>query len=180
MNAISPQHSDFAARLQRIEAGVKSKKQTLFVGMDEVYQLDRREKVVKLSGGQKLVRAIFGPFVVCFGLALGAASFGLGRVMMFHVQGLPAAQLNPDVSMVAEGVIGFAIAMILGSVLGFRSGQATLMKFCGAFLGVLAFHNAVLLYPEFFQTVTSPDWVQAITAKASLGSLSWRGTIISL
>jgi len=178
MNAISHNHSDFAARVKRIEKGAKS--QTLYVGVDEAYTLKRREKLVRLTAGQRFFRKAAAPFAIVIALAVGAASHGLGRVAMFHLKGMPDPSVSPDIDMLEQCVIGFAIAMVVGAVLGLRSGRATVMSLAGALLGVLLFHNAVHLYPDFFTLVTSPDWVHQIVARTSYWSVLWRGEIIAL
>ena len=176
MNAMSQNHSDFAARMKRIEMGAKT--QTLFVGVDEVYQVKRREKLVKLSRGQRLVRKIAVPFTVLMALAVGVASHAAGRVAMFHINGMSDPKVSAQIDMLEQWVIGFGIAMLLSAILGLRSGRATVMSLAGAACGVLLFHNAVHLYPDFFELVTSPAWVDQITGGTRFHSILWGGTSI--
>ena len=178
MNAISQGHSEFAARIARIESGAATHRQLLFVGMDEVYHLPLRVRKIRESPAKALVRNAIYPVSLALALVLGAVSHGLGQVARYHIPGLPNLDANPDIEMVVQVVLGVAIAMVLGSLLGLRSNQLTTLKSIGVVLGVLLFHNAVHAYPEFFATLTSKIWVNQIVTHTYAHSILWRGISI--
>ena len=88
---------------------------------------------------------------------------------------MPDLKANPDIEMVVQVVIGFAIAMVLGYFVGLRSNALTSLKSAGSALGVLFFHNAVHLYPQFFALLTSEIWVNQIVSHTHPHTLLWRG-----
>lgn len=178
MNAISQGHSEFAARIARIESGAATYRQLLFVGMDEVYQVPLRVRKIRESSAKALVRNAFYPVSLVLALVLGAVSQGLGQIARYHIQGLPDLNANPDIEMAVQVVLGFAIAMVLGYLMGLRSNQLATLKIIGVVLGILLFHNAVHAYPEFFAILTSKIWVNQIVSHTYANSVQWRGISI--
>ena len=178
MQAISQNHREFAARIARIESGVAASKQLLFVGIDEVYHVPLRVRKVKQSGVRALFRNVMYPVSLVLAVALGTVSHGLGQILRFYVQGLPNLKANPDIEMVVQVVLGFAIAMVLGYLIGLRSNQLITLKAIGVVLGVLLFHNAVHAYPDFFGMLASKIWVNQIVANTQAHSILWRGISI--
>ena len=180
MSTISQGHSDFAARIARIESGAATYRQLLFVGIDEVYQLPLRVRKIKESPVKALFRNAMYPVSMALALVLGAVSHGLGQVARYHLQGMPNLNANPDIEILGQIVIGFSIAMVLGSLIGLRSRALTTLKSTGAALGVLLFHNAVQLYPEIFTVLTSKIWVNQIVSHTEVYSILWRGISFTL
>ncbi len=180
MQAISQNHREFAARIARIESGVAASKQLLFVGMDEVYHVPLRARKVKNSA----IRALFGnalyPVSLVLALTLGTASHGIGQIIRYQIQGLPDLKANPDLEMAVQVVLGFAIAAVLGYLMGLRSNQLAALKAAGVVIGLLFFHNAVRAYPEFFASLTSKVWVNQIVARTQAYSILWRGISLPL
>ena len=180
MNTISQGHSEFAARIARIESGAATYRQLLFVGMDEVYQVPLRVRKIRESSAIAVFRTLIHPVSMAMALALGAVSHGLGQVARYHIQGMPDLNANPDVEMLVQIVIGFSIAMVLGSLVGLRSGSLTPLTSTGAALGVPFFHNAVHLFPELFAIPTSKIWVNQIVSHTEAPSILWRGISFTL
>ena len=178
MNTISQGHSEFAARIARIESGAATYRQLLFVGMDEVYQVPLRVRKIRESSAKALVRNAIYPVSLVLALVLGAVSQGLGQIARYHIQGLPDLNANPDIEMAVQVVLGFAIAMVLGYLMGLRSNQLATLKIIGVVLGILLFHNAVHAYPELFAIPTSKIWVNQIVANTLAHSILWRGISI--
>lgn len=175
MQGISDTHLDFALRLKRIEATSPARTQRVFVGVDETYIVPLRSWKVKQSGLASLVGNALYPLSMVFAVLLGCASEALGMVIRFWVEGLRNWSANPDIEMIKELVLGYAIAMIVGYGMGLRSSTLTSLKLLGAALGVLFFHNAVHLYPEVFAKLTSALWVSQLMAHTKEHSMLWRG-----
>ena len=175
MNAISQNHLDFAARVARIEKNVAGSRQLLFVGVDEVYSMPRRDRKPKPKrGGVLLGRAVY-PVGLVAAVALGALSHALGQIARFHVQGLPDLKSNPDTEMLVQVGVGVVIAMVLGYLLQMNGRRFLLLSSVGVILGVLVLHNAVHLWPGHFATVTSDPWVDQVIGHSKAASLMWRG-----
>ncbi len=175
MTVQTQDHNDFAARIARIESGAAASKQLLFVGIDEVYKVPLRVRKIKRMGLVGFIGNAMYPISMVLAVALGMVSHGLGQVARYQVQGMPDLKANPDIEMVVQVVIGFAIAMVLGYFVGLRSNALTSLKSAGSALGVLFFHNAVHLYPQFFALLTSEIWVNQIVSHTHPHSLLWRG-----
>ena len=175
MQAISDTHHDFSLRLKRIEASVTARTQRVFVGEDESYVVPRHVWKVKKSGLSGLICNAFYPLSMVLALILGMAAHALGMILRFYVQGLPDWKANPDLEMLKQLVLGYALAMVFGYLLGLRSSVLTPLKSVGAALGVLFFHNAVHLYPKIFARLTSELWVSQMMAHTQAHSMLWRG-----
>ena len=180
MQAISQNHSDFAARLARIERNIASSTQLLFVGVDEVYQMPRRDRKPKPSRGRVLVSNVLYPVSMVAAVALGAVSHALGQVARYQVQGMPDLKANPDIESLVQIILGIIISMVLGYFLGLNSRAFTTLKSTGVVIGVLFMHNAVHLYPKLFAALTSEIWVNQIVQHTKLYSIMWRGICFTL
>jgi hypothetical protein len=175
MNAISQNHSDFAARVARIERQSAASVQLLFVGVDEVYAMPRGNRKPKASRGQRFLGNLLYPVSMVSAVVLGAVSHMAGQVMRFHVQGLPDLNANPDIEMLLQICLGIAISMVLGYALGFSSRTFLSLKSAGVVVGVLFGHNAVHLVPKLFAALTSEMWVNLVIRTTEARSMVWRG-----
>lgn len=178
MNAMSQNHSDFAARIARIESGAAASKQTLYVGTDEVYQVPLRVRKVQQSNGAVLFHKLGAAFEMVFALMLGGVSHGLGRLGQFIAHGVTPPLANPDLEMLVQFVTGFLVATILGSAFGLRWKAQLLSKAIGVGCGLLLLHNLVHQLPDLFEMVTSPQWVDQVIAHTKAHSILWRGASI--
>ncbi|MEO8242969.1 MAG: hypothetical protein ABI832_11680 [bacterium] len=175
MTAMSQNHADFAARLARVQRNADSATQMLFVGVDEAYQMPRRERKARRSRGATLLHNILYPFSLVAAVALGTVSHGIGQVARYQVQGLPDLKANPDIEMLVQVILGISISMLLGYALRLHSKSFTTLKSTGVVIGVLFFHNAVHLYPQEFAAVTSEMWVNQLVHHTLPYSMLWRG-----
>ena len=175
MGAITDNHMDFAARIARIEKSGSGATQTLYVGVDEVYAVPRRERKAKASAGRVLLSNFLYPVSLVAAVVLGAVSHGIGQVMRFHIQGVPDLKANPDVEMLVQIILGIVISMVLGFALGLNSRAFTTLKSFGVICGMFFFHNAVHLWPRHFAGVTSELWVNQMVTHTKAYSLMWRG-----
>jgi hypothetical protein len=175
MDAMTENHLDFAARIARIEKGVSSATQLLYVGVDEVYAMPRRDRRPKPSQGKVLITNVLYPVSLVAAVILGAVSHGIGQVARFYVSGVPDLKANPDVEMLVQIILGVAISMVLGFALGLNSRAFTTLKSIGVICGMLFFHNAVHIWPRHFAALTSELWVNQMVTHTKEFSLMWRG-----
>lgn len=175
MQAISANHSDFAARAARVQKNIDGARQLLWVGVDEVYSMPRRERKVRVTGLRAFVGNALYPVSMVAAVVLGAVSHAIGQVARFHVAGMPDQKANPDIETLIQIILGIGIAMALGYVFRLQSKSFTTLKSTGAVLGVLFMHNAVHLYPKAFAAVTSPMWVNQVVSHTQPHSMLWRG-----
>lgn len=174
MDAASQNHLDFVARLARVKHNLASSRQLLFVGVDEVYSMPRRDRKPRPSTVKALLGNVMYPVSMVAALALGALSHGLGQVARFHVQVMPDAA-SPDIEMLVQVMLGIVIAMVLGLALRLNSTAFTMLKSVGVVLGLLMFQNAVHLWPRHFAALTSEPWVTQIISHTKPFSILWRG-----
>ena len=175
MNAISQGHPDFAARLARIEQNIAEARQLLWVGVDEVYSLPRRERKPRVSGFRAALQNAMYPLSIVAAVMLGAVSHAIGQVARYHVQGMPDLNANPDIETFVQIILGIGIAIALGYMFWLHSKSFMTLKSAGVVVGVLFLHNAVHLYPKLFAAVTSPMWVNQVVSDAKVGWMLWRG-----
>ena len=167
--------AEFAERIARINSGAAASKQLLFVGVDEVYKMPLRVRVIKERGVVVLFRNAMYPISLFMAVGLGAVSQGLGQIARYHMTGAAAMIYNPDVEMLVQAIVGFAIAMVIGAFIGLRSNTFTPLKLAGSVLGVMFLHNAVHMFPAFFAMLASKLWVSQIVSHTTAHSVLWRG-----
>lgn len=175
LNAISQNHSDFAARVQRVERQSAASIQLLFVGVDEVHAMPRGNRKPRQTRGQVFVGNLLYPLSMVAAVILGAVSHMIGQVIRFHVQGLPDLNANPDIETLVQIILGIVISMGLGYTLGLNSKAFLTLKSAGVVAGVLLGHNAVHLAPKAFAAVTSGMWVNQVVSTTHAHSILWRG-----
>lgn len=175
MQGISDTHCDFSLRLKRIEATAAARTQRLFVGEDESYLVPLRTWKVERSGLAVMLGNASYPMSMVIAVVMGVAAHGLGMVIRFWLEGLRDWSANPDMEMIKQLVLGYALAIVLGYLIRLRSTTLTSLKLLGAVLGVLFFHNAVHLYPAVFAKLTSALWVSQLMAHTTAHSMLWRG-----
>jgi hypothetical protein len=175
LSGVSANHADFAARIARVEKNIAGAKQLLWVGMDEVYAMPRRERKPRATGARAAFLNAMYPLSMVAAVALGAVSHGLGQVARYHVQGMPDPKANPDIETLVQVILGIVISIALGYVFRLQSKSFMTLKSTGVVFGVLFFHNAVHLYPKAFSVVTSPMWVNYVVTHTQPHSMMWRG-----
>ena len=175
MQAISTNHSDFVARAARVEKNVTEARQLLWVGVDEVYSMPKRERKAQITGLRAVLTNAMYPVSMVAAVVLGAASHCIGQIARFHAQGLPNLNANPDIETLGQVILGIVIALALGYVFGLHSKTFTTLKSTGVVIGVLFMHNAVHLYPRVFAAATSGLWVNQVVSHTQPHSMLWRG-----
>lgn len=175
MASDSEQHQEFQMRLQRISQHDRDKTQMIFVGEDEAYRISRRQRRARSAGLGSVLSNAFHPFAPILALAIGALGHAAGMLLRFDLSGLGGWSERPDIEMVVQLFVGFGIAMVACGLIGLRNGTHAALTLAGAAAGVLFFHNAVHLYPEFFTQMTSALWVSKMLAQTKPHSLLWMG-----
>ena len=175
MEVISANQSDFAARVARIEKNISGARQLLFVGVDEVYSMPRRERKMRVSGFRAVLNNALYPVSMVAAVVLGVVSHCIGQIARYHVQGLPDLKANPDIETLGQVLLGIVISIGLGYVFRLQSRSYTTLKSAGAVIGVLFMHNAVHLYPKAFAVMTSALWVNQVVSHTQPHSMLWRG-----
>ncbi|MBC7479814.1 MAG: hypothetical protein H7317_17270 [Pseudorhodobacter sp.] len=175
MGSISSNHSDFAARVARIEKNTAEARQLLFVGVDEVYSLPLRARKAHVSGLRAVLTNALYPASMVAAVVLGVVSHGIGQILRYHAQGLPELKANPDIEMLGQVILGIVIAVALGYVFRLQARSLMTLKSAGVVIGVLFLHNAVHLYPRLFAQMTSAVWVNQMVSHTLPHSMLWRG-----
>ena len=164
----------FQRRLKRLTEG-EVPRNVLWVCTDEYFEVPVKAKTLKPRGMKALVANALHPFSVLAAVALGVASHGLVLMARYQIQGLPDPKANPDIEMLAQLVMAFALAQVLGHFVGLRDRNLTTMKSLGAAIGLLFFHNLVHMYPQMFDILCSKSWVNYVTTHTHAHSMVWRG-----
>jgi hypothetical protein len=172
--AASSQQADFAARIARIQSGASSSKHTIFVGMDDSFEMPERRRGSRNAPAAGLANALY-PLSVLAVLGLGVMSHGLAMVARFWLSGLPKVRQNPDVEMLTQFVLGFLVALLIARALKIKARELALARSIGVVLAVLLFHNAVHLWPDLFARLFSPIWVADVLSFTEPRSVFLRG-----
>jgi hypothetical protein len=164
----------FQKRLKRLTDG-EAPRNVLWVGTDEYFEIPAKSKPRKPRGLAALIANAIYPISVMAAVSLGIIAHGLVLMLRYQIQGLPNANANPDIEMVAQLAMAFALSMVLGHFTGLRAQNFTSLKALGAGLGLLFFHNLVHMYPQVFDILFSKSWVNYVTQHTHAHSMVWRG-----
>lgn len=165
---------DFDARIARIASGQGSSKATLYVGLDEIYQVSypNRGKSVAPTAASS---GVLYPVALLLALCTGLLSFGFAAWLRFQSMGIGTGSGNVRTEMAIQLGSAAAVGLVLAMILGLRSRQMIVVMAVGIFAATTLHHNAVHLYPEAFAQVFSPDWVEVVRAGTSPNSVLWMG-----
>ncbi len=175
MSAVLNKQNDFALRLERIASASRARTQRVFVGEDESYVVPRHEWKHKASGATTALGNAMYPLSLVLAVVVGIVAHGVTMVARYYIDGLPDWNANPNIEMFKQLVMAYVLAMVVGYLIGLRSSTLTALKVLGCALGVLAFHNAVHMYPDLFAKLTSQLWVAQMIAHTKAHSLLFRG-----
>lgn len=164
----------FQKRLKRLTDG-EAPRNVLWVGTDEYFEIPAKSKPKRPRGIAALIANALYPVSVMAAVGLGFVSHGIVLVARYHLTGLPDASANPDIEMVAQLMMAFALSMVLGYFVGLRAKNFTSLKSIGAALGLLFFHNVVHFYPKLFDILCSKAWVNYMVTQTEAHSMIWRG-----
>lgn len=171
--AMSAHHTEFQARLARIQAGQGFTKATVYVGMESAFTYVPSNR--RRAGMGQVARN--AGFALSFPMTLlvGFLSYGLERYAALVFGGLPDPNSNPDIVMVQIAATAFGIAVVATHLMGLRDRGLLIAKILGVAGGMLFFHNLVHLWPSVFDHIYSPIWVAKVVSETEPHSLLWRG-----
>jgi hypothetical protein len=177
---MSPHQLDFSARIARIESGSGSSKSTLYVGMDETYAVTYgqrgQNRAGQSSGG--VFRSLGSLMLLITAFVVGVAANVAARLVDFIYNGLPGPATNVDMQMGIDFAIALVVSLLLGLVLGIRLREFIMVRVIGIAAGMLALHNLVHFYPQYFAPAFPAPWVNHILSSTEAGTIIWRGVSI--
>ena len=165
---------DFNARIARISSGTGSSKSTLYVGLDEIYQVSypgRGKSVAPTAASSGLLY----PVALVFALCTGMLSYMAAVWLRLQALGLDPVMDDLRYEMALQFGSGLAIGLVIGLVLGFRSRQMMVVLAIGVLVAMTLSHNIVHLYPENFAQVFSSEWVDQVRSQTAPNSALWMG-----
>lgn len=172
-------HTDFNARIARIEAGENSFRSTFYVGIEGVYAVPARKAAKSHKGSELLENAAY-PLSLVLAVLLGVAAHGIGTWLRYQTGGLNNAMKDPGVEMLAQVALASCIALVIAQLLGTHSREFKVVAFLGTILGSCFFHNLVHWAPEVFDVAFSPIWVSRVLSHTEPASILWLGVSFAL
>ena len=106
---------------------------------------------------------------------LGLLSVILARYCMFHINGAPDPEANPDLIMIIDGALAFAIAIILRMAFYMSDKVHLAAKTVGIWIALTCMHNLVHDYPGLWASAFSEPWVERTTEMTEPRSFYFRG-----
>jgi hypothetical protein len=173
-------HTDFAARISRIEQGIGSAKTTLYVGPDDAYQVvfgnARHAKHKRVPGTfQNLVY----PLTILTAFAVGMLANLCVRWISFYSDLPPPNADNIDYMLTMDFVIAMMASSIIGVFFRFGIRDHIGLRVGGILAGMVGMHNLVHMYPSLFEHLFSPAWVGTMIGNTEPASLLVRGVSIA-
>lgn len=179
---MSSQNAEFTARLARIEQGTGTTKATVFMGLDESFRVDDmaafRKSIAQAEAPRTGSGATALPLLV--GLLIGISAQIAWRLIEFHLNGMPGADIDRDQAMVVSGAMGLLIAVFPCWALRIARTGPLMAAVLGVGLSLCALHNAVHLRPDLFEPLFSAAWVSDVLTRTEPQSLLWGSRIIPI
>jgi hypothetical protein len=168
------QHSDFANRIARIEAGENSFKSTIFVGADETYhpaeikaafrkkpvRMTKEVKVQSPRGAKKRGSVLAMPLA----FLIGAVALVLWRMTDFQMHGVASLGADPMKMLAVNAATGMALAILICQATSLTAPQHILAAFLGLVAMSFGLPNLVEIAPDQFGQIFSPAWVGQLLA----------------
>jgi hypothetical protein len=171
---MSLSNPDFNARIARISAGTGSSKSTIFVGLDEVYQITYRRRG-RDAGPVAAAGSALMPVFVSIAMGLGVLAFGLATWIRFQMMGQGAGVSNPMTEMGVQAGAALAVAFVISRAMPFRARMLKTVMAITAVATMFFYHNAVHIFPDTFAQVFSQSWVDLVQATTKPQSIVWQG-----
>ncbi|WP_299650870.1 hypothetical protein [uncultured Tateyamaria sp.] len=161
-------HDVFAARLARLNE-THTQHQT------------RQSEAAAAARGRTpdWVRNLAYPGSIVGALFVGIFTVVLSRYAMFHVNGAPDPNVDPDLTMLMDGGLAIAIAFVLRSALNLTTKEHLAAKTVGIWVALTCMHNLVHAYPGVWTVAFSPEWVDRTTSITEPRSFYVRGFTFS-
>ncbi len=111
---------------------------------------------------------------------VGACIVGLltvvaSRYIMFHINGTPNPNDDPDMTMIIDGALAFGLAFMLRTALHMKLKEHLAAKTVGIWIALTCMHNLVHAYPAVWSKAFSPAWVASVTEMTEPSSFFIRG-----
>ena len=106
---------------------------------------------------------------------LGLITVVMSRYVMFHLNGVPDPNADPDMTMLIDGGLAFGIAFVLRSAFHLTTKEHLLAKTVGIWIALTCMHNLVHAYPTAWAYAFSPEWVAGTTDMTEPSSFFFRG-----
>jgi uncharacterized membrane protein (UPF0136 family) len=171
---MSLSNPDFNARVARISAGTGSSKSTIFVGLDEAYQVTYRRRGKAAGPVAAVGNTLMSVFFV-IAVGLGALAFGIATWIRFQLMGQGAGVPDPMTEMAIQAGAALAVAFIIARAVPFRARMLKIVMAISAVCTMFVYHNAVHIFPDTFAQVFSQSWVDLVRATTKPLSIVWQG-----
>jgi hypothetical protein len=178
--AMTIHHSEFAARIARIEQGIGSARTTLYVGPDDTYQVVfGHARHAKRSAVPRAFANVGYPLTILVAFTVGVLANLCVRWISFYSDLPPPTSETIDYIMVMDFVIGMMASSIIGVFLRFGIRDYLGLRIAGILAGMVGLHNLVHLFPMAFERMFSPAWVGVMIGNTEPASLLVRGVSIA-
>ncbi|MEP2892131.1 hypothetical protein [Tateyamaria sp.] len=94
---------------------------------------------------------------------IGFLTVLMSRYVVFHLNGVPGADADADLTMLIDGALAAVIAFVLRTALKMESKEHLACKAAGIWIGLTGMHNLVHAYPTIWENAFSPEWVEYTT-----------------
>lgn len=165
-------NADYLARLERVKAGGIGTKQTIFVGMDEMFQMPQKAnrqgaKSKGLAGNSVSFFSIVGA------LLLGLLAVCLARYLRFRV--FPGIDLEGQLDLIANGGLGMIAGFLLTQMFRLSGKEHLAAQSVGVLAAICTLHNLVHWFPKVSEALFSPAWVNGVLTTTEPNSILFRG-----
>ena len=171
---MSLSNAEFDARIARIASGAGSSKSTIYVGLDEVYQITYRKRG-RQSGRASTAGSTLMPVFLVIAMGFGALAFGFATWIRFQMMGQGAGVPDPFTEMGIQAGAALAVAFAIARAVPFRARMLKTVMAISAVATMFVYHNAVHIFPDAFAQVFSPSWVDLVQATTEPQSVVWQG-----
>jgi hypothetical protein len=169
------QNAEFTARLARINAGVGNTRYTLFVGMDEAFNVTEKAlKQARMPVSAQKADEIVSITTLTMAFVTGIVAYGAALYLRFFVLGISAEGSYSDVVLVANGLCAVAIAVLIGQLLRLSGLSHLTAQSLGVIAALCLMHNIVHQAPEISDMLFSPQWTAQIVSSTEPLSLQFR------
>lgn len=169
---MSLHNAEFAARLDRIAAGGKNTRNTLFVGIDEAYVLTVKNGKIQ-KPRPSVIEVLAQPLAGVAALFMGMVAMIVIKVLHFQVFANAPVWGSALNSMALDIILALLLCVVSGRVM-FRDHAATLRSWqvLGVFFAAAGLHNLVHMMPGAFAVLFSENWVRTMLVATDFRTLT--------
>ncbi|MCF8486217.1 MAG: hypothetical protein K9G71_13465 [Rhodobacteraceae bacterium] len=168
---MSVHNPDFAARLDRIAAGGKNTRNTLFVGIDEAYVLPVKNGKIQ-KPRVSMIEVLAQPLAGVAALFMGMVAMIVIKVLHFQIFANAPVWGSALNAMALDIMLALLLCVVSGRLV-FRDHAATLRSWqvLGVFFAAAGLHNLVHLLPGAFAVLFSENWVRTVLITTDIRTL---------